>query len=292
MKVTRFIIWSLFLVSLLAACGSTPEQDATQTAASWTATPLPTSTPAPTSTPEPTSTPKPSVRDDSGNVIIPAGGKIRIAVLDPTDLFQDMIFTGVLLAVEDYGSITGFEIDLIEIDDYCVDSNLDHGAETAASDPTIVGVVGPICSGATRDSLPVLEEARIITVSPAASMPGLFDFGPSIFNRVIFDENQKATAGIHEDDFMELSSVQEFLQRIIDRFNAPADQIEDGGIFFALSYDAATVLLAAIEESATLSPDGTLVVDWQALAQAVRNTADLEGLTGNITIDDQGNRVP
>jgi len=289
---------ALVLVFFLTACGSTATEVAVPDSASWTATPMPTSIPAPTDTPEPTNTPEPiitpepSFRDDSGSVIIPKGGKIRIAVLDPTDLFQDMIYTGVLLAVEDWGSITGFEIELIEIDDYCLDSSLGSGAESAAADPTIVGVIGPVCSGTTRDGLPFLEDARIVMVSPGASMPGLFDFGPSVFNRVVFDENQKEEKGINEDEYMELASVQEFLQRIVDRFNAPADQIENGGIFFTLSYDATTVLLSAIEQSATINSDGALVVDWQALAQAVRNTNGLEALTGSITIDDMGNRVP
>ena len=63
---------------------------------------------------------------------------------------------------------------------------------------------------------------------------------------------------------------------------------DDLGPFHAQSYDAAWVLLDALEEVAELDDEGNLVIDREAYIEAVRATEDLEGLSGNITCDENG----
>jgi branched-chain amino acid transport system substrate-binding protein len=58
--------------------------------------------------------------------------------------------------------------------------------------------------------------------------------------------------------------------------------------FHANAYDAVGVIMDAIEAVGSLDDDGNLVIDRAALAQAIRDTQDYQGLTGVLTCDDNG----
>lgn len=58
--------------------------------------------------------------------------------------------------------------------------------------------------------------------------------------------------------------------------------------FHAHSYDAANMLMDAIEEVAVEEDDGTLQIDRQALMDQLYATESLEGLTGTLTCDEFG----
>ena len=60
----------------------------------------------------------------------------------------------------------------------------------------------------------------------------------------------------------------------------------------AYTYDAAMILLRAMDRVAVLRGDGALVIDRQALLDEVRGTAGYRGVTGAISLDSQGNRLP
>lgn len=62
------------------------------------------------------------------------------------------------------------------------------------------------------------------------------------------------------------------------------------GTYTAQAYDAASVLMAAIEKVAKTGADGSLQIDKKALADAVR-ASNVEGVTGLIKFDDRGDRV-
>ncbi len=61
MKRILTLIAGILIFTLLAACGSSPEQIAAMTASAWTPTLRPTNTPVPTNTPIPTDTPVPTI---------------------------------------------------------------------------------------------------------------------------------------------------------------------------------------------------------------------------------------
>ncbi len=63
---------------------------------------------------------------------------------------------------------------------------------------------------------------------------------------------------------------------------------DEQGPFHAQSFDAVNMILAALEQVAVLDEDGNLVIDREALIEAVRNTEDLDGLSGTITCEDNG----
>ncbi|TDD67883.1 ABC transporter substrate-binding protein [Jiangella aurantiaca] len=58
--------------------------------------------------------------------------------------------------------------------------------------------------------------------------------------------------------------------------------------FHAHSYDAANMLMDAVEEVAVEEDDGTLQIDRQALMDQLYATEDFEGLTGTLTCDEFG----
>ena len=66
------------------------------------------------------------------------------------------------------------------------------------------------------------------------------------------------------------------------RFGVAPDSL---GPFHAHTYDAANVLMNAIEAVAEIDADGNLVIDREALIVAVRETTDYEGLTGVLSCD-------
>lgn len=73
----------------------------------------------------------------------------------------------------------------------------------------------------------------------------------------------------------------QLLQMFEERnFGAPASSP-----YFATTYDATMILLAAIEESASAAQDGTLTIDRRALREAIHATEDFPGLTGELSCD-------
>ncbi|MBZ0278991.1 MAG: branched-chain amino acid ABC transporter substrate-binding protein [Anaerolineae bacterium] len=63
---------------------------------------------------------------------------------------------------------------------------------------------------------------------------------------------------------------------------------QPSGPYHANAADAYNVILNAIEASASVDANGDLVIDRAALGEAIRATADYEGLIGNITCDETG----
>ena len=58
--------------------------------------------------------------------------------------------------------------------------------------------------------------------------------------------------------------------------------------FHAHAYDAAMMILVAIEKVAKKAPDGTLYIGRKALRDALYTTKNFKGLTGNLTCDQYG----
>jgi len=76
---------------------------------------------------------------------------------------------------------------------------------------------------------------------------------------------------------------QEFTQKYEAKFGqAPT------AAFHAHAYDAANIILAAIEKVAVQGEDGTLYIPRQGLRDALYATENFQGLTGNLTCDENG----
>ena len=130
-------------------------------------------------------------QDNPGKVIVPPGGRIKIAV--QTDLTNLIPEFGLDIAqgaqteaalINEAGGIKGFELELFVEDDRCTGDDATTVANRVASDPDVVGVVGPICSGATVAASNVYEDARIVMVSPSATAAEVTSRGLTVINRV------------------------------------------------------------------------------------------------------------
>jgi len=157
------------------------------------------------------------------------------------------------------------------------------------SDPTIVGVIGHTCSLSCGAGVPVYEGAHLVMISPSCTGPDLSGPGFQVFNRVAIREDQGG-----DERHLQLINTdvyQDFIRRYQSRYGQSPDNVELG-FYAAFAYDAASILLRAIEPVAVVDGAGNLIIGRQALANAVRATPGHPGVTGVISFDDKGDRLP
>jgi branched-chain amino acid transport system substrate-binding protein len=139
---------------------------------------------------------------------------VSVPLQGPSGAFGGAIRDGARLALEDAGGKAGdVEIDLVFLDDTqggrWRPGVVGENARAASSDSTAIAYIGELESGATRTSLPITNEARMLQVSPASTavdlvspFPGSDDVpdqvqpsGERSFGRVIPDDEAQAAAG-------------------------------------------------------------------------------------------------
>lgn len=90
------------------------------------------------------------------------------------------------------GGINGKMVEVIAQDDQCKPEMATSAATKLISDK-VDFVVGPICSGATNASLPLFQNAGLISISPTATTPALTEDGKySVFMRTVAKDNAQA----------------------------------------------------------------------------------------------------
>lgn len=237
----------------------------------------------------------PPVSPDSwGEVVVPAGEKIELAFFLPTTEPYNIYAPAAEYATAQFGPVKGFDVKLTVVDDFCFESGIASPAEEIVNRPEVAGVVGPLCSPATLAALPYFEQAHMVMVTYGATRQDLNAYGKNVFNRVILN-NQQVSTTTYENEvyfFME-AEVQQWLSEFTAWANIPIqDMNPDTWPFYPLTYDATGVLLTAIDQVAQIAPDGSLVTGRQALAEAVRATENYPGITGTITIMNNGDLLP
>lgn len=230
----------------------------------------------------------------SQGLLVPSGQPLRIALIAPASGQHAELGTAQLLALQvaagDYGPIDGFAVQVVSFDDGCGEQGGAAAAEQVVADGGFILVIGPGCSDSAQSGLPILEAAGIPLVVASATEPLLDRLAPAMFNRVVLDEDQAAAAAIDASSVEDLDAVQELYSRYEFEYGSlPTAAYRP---FLAYTYDALTLALAALDSVAILGEDGSLIVDRAALATAIRRTVEHEGVTGAITIDEYGNRLP
>lgn len=135
--------------------------------------------------------------DPLGTIEVSSSQTIRIGVDTATgfgvDVEGEEIMRGAQLAVEDYGSLHGFDVELVRISSQCSESGGQSTALSFTSDPTIAVVIGPMCAAACEAALPVYEEAHFTVVSPGCGTAHLTDQVTHIdaFTRTIYGDRQE-----------------------------------------------------------------------------------------------------
>ena len=81
---------------------------------------------------------------------------------------------GVELALADYGGVHGFEVSMgVGMTDGCSADGGRQAAESVASDPDVVGVIGTSCSSAATTAAPIPTGAAMVMISPSNTSPAL-----------------------------------------------------------------------------------------------------------------------
>ena len=175
------LLAALFALSLFAAaCGGDGDGDATEI----------TTAPAATEAPD-------EAMDDTGDemmaddemmehlgdgslgvVEVEAGGAVQIRSLNA--ITGDVAFFGlpleraVMLAIEDYGPIHGFDVDLgTGLDDLCSNDGGQAAAQIIVADEDVLGVIGTSCSGAAVAAAPLITDAGMVLISGGNTSPAL-----------------------------------------------------------------------------------------------------------------------
>ena len=135
-------------------------------------------------------------QSDAEQVVIPAGGSIKMAVV--TDLTGPIAEFGLDIAqaaqvavadMNEAGGIQGFPVELVIEDDACSGDQATSVANRIVSDLDVVAVMGHICSGATTAASDVYEDARLPMMSPSATAAGVTERGLDVMNRVAFRDD-------------------------------------------------------------------------------------------------------
>lgn len=231
----------------------------------------------------------------SGQVSVPRGGVIQIAVVLPFTGFDGTLGAGawnaVQLAVEKSPRIKGFAVQLNRFNGPCgADDGLNVlAAHQVVANPQNVAVIGHFCSNHYIDALPVYEAAGVVTVSGSATDPNLPSFGPNVFNAVAIGDEccpYLDNFGPWYSTVSQLPADLSWRQQVYEReFGALPPAYAD------LYYDAASLLLGKIASTASLDVKGNLVIDRLSLAQAVRTTAAFGGVTCDVALARNGFRV-
>jgi hypothetical protein len=219
----------------------------------------------------------------NGGIVVPPGNPIEIAVAMYNAWPNSMdINLAVQMAMDDYGSIKGFALQRNDYDAGCDQSSGSNAATSIVANAQNVGVVGPFCSSSTSGAAPVLETAGVVMISPSNTAVDLHTYGPNIFNRMVVADPAFDAWNVLVGA---LPSVQSWEANFTTVNGHPPDS------FAKYAYDAAILLLTRIDQVSTVGIGGNLLIDRAALATAVRATSDVNGVTGQITLDIFGTRV-
>ncbi len=227
-------------------------------------------------------------------IVVPPDEPIRLAFVGALsgDVAEigEVQKNGFLLALEDLPTVKGFPIDVaIVANGGCTDEGVaKEVAEHVTSDLGIAGVIGHTCSASCAAGIDEYEAANLVMISPSCGAPDLSEHGYQIFNRVIFRDDQGGAE--RTEEVANTAPFDMFSRRYQGRYGQPLEDI-DGGVLAAYAYDATVVLIRSIKQVAEVDETGNLIIDRQALARAVRATADYDGVTGTISFDDKGDRL-
>ena len=128
--------------------------------------------------------------DDGGAAAGEMGdGSLGVVEVDEGDAIQirslntitgDVAFFGLpidraaRIAVDDYGPIHGFDVDLgTSLDDLCSNDGGQAAAQTIVADEDVVGVIGTSCSGAATAAAPLITDAGMVLISGGNTSPAL-----------------------------------------------------------------------------------------------------------------------
>ncbi|MFB9719589.1 branched-chain amino acid ABC transporter substrate-binding protein [Planobispora longispora] len=102
---------------------------------------------------------------------------------------------GAQLAIDEYNAKNPkVKIELVPLDSKADPSTAANLAKTAITEHKVVGIIGPAFSGESQQVQPILEEAKIPSVSPSATRTALADAGMQFWHRVVANDDVQGPA--------------------------------------------------------------------------------------------------
>jgi ABC-type branched-subunit amino acid transport system substrate-binding protein len=224
----------------------------------------------------------------TSTVVVPPGQPVQIAFVGSSDFpaFTDAFRNAIQMAIEQHPMIRGHSIQINESDPACFSGDYAAAnvaaATTVVSNPQNTAVIGHVCSLGFAPALPIYEAADVVTISGSATNDSLPSLGPDVFNRTaVADPNFDSWYAL----VTALPSDLSFQQDYQSEFGAPPQEFTD------LYFDAASLLLSRLQQVSRIV-NGNLAISRAALASAVRNTTNFQGVSCTIALDPlTGNRV-
>ena len=119
----------------------------------------------------------PASAQDSRVVTIPDGEPIKLGMMftvsGATAALGEDQRIGVEVAAEDRGQVLGHDIELVLQDSLCSVEGGALAAQALTSDPDMVGIIGPTCSGAVDGGAQIISEADLTHITGSATAPAL-----------------------------------------------------------------------------------------------------------------------
>jgi ABC-type branched-subunit amino acid transport system substrate-binding protein len=226
-------------------------------------------------------------------VVVPRGQPVQFALT--VDTTHDPLIAevspslenAVQMAVGQHPTIRGFRVRVNNVETDCGGDNT-LSATAIVSNTQNTAVLGNICSSGMVSALPIYQAAGVVTISGSATGSFLPALGPTVFNRTAVVSDAVGDPG---DNWLSqvatLPSVSEWEQEFEAEFGT-APFLEP---FPVLYFDAASLVLSDLQKVSKIV-NGNLVINRAALASAVRNTTNFQGVSCTITLDPvTGNRV-
>jgi ABC-type branched-subunit amino acid transport system substrate-binding protein len=235
-----------------------------------------------------------AVRSGANEVVVARGQPVEFAFTadttqgDPFGAFTASAENAIRMAIERHPTIRGFPIQMNPVETLCLDGDNTASAETIVGNPQNTAVLGNLCSAAYQNALPIYQAAGLVTISGSASASYLPPLGPTVFNRTIVISDAAGDAGdTWLSQISTLPSVLQWNEEYTAEFGAGPALTPLPALYF----DAASLLITRLQQTSQIV-NGHLVIDRAALASAVRNTTNYQGVTCTITLDPTtGNRV-
>ncbi len=177
--------------------------------------------------------------------------QIRSVYTNPGDiaLFGNSAERAIVYAVEDYGTIHGFRVDLgVGLDDMCSPEGGMITGSLVIAEGDVVGVVGTNCSAAAAEASPLITSAGMVLISPSNT-------APSLTSDLAGTEGGSHFPGYYRTAHNDLIQGEAMAHFLYDKDVSTAAVVHDGGPY---TEGLATAFSDAFEEHG-----GTITGAWE-----------------------------
>ena len=177
--------------------------------------------------------------------------QIRSVYTNPGDiaLLGNSAERAIVYAVEDYGTIHGFRVDLgVGLDDMCSPEGGMITGSLVIAEGDVVGVVGTNCSAAAAEASPLITSAGLVLISPSNT-------APSLTSDLAGTEGGSHFPGYYRTAHNDLIQGEAMAHFLYDKDVSTAAVVHDGGPY---TEGLATAFSDAFEEHG-----GTITGAWE-----------------------------